>query len=216
MDVRILYLDDQIAVAVKPYGVLSEDGSGEKGMPALLSEQEGGDFYPVHRLDRTTSGVMVYARTRSSAARLSEAIAADRLTKTYLAVVEGDPADGGELCDLLYYDRTRNKSYVVRRERKGVKEARLRYERLSSAAYEGGEVSLVRVVLLTGRTHQIRVQFASRKHPLVGDRRYGSTVPAQNIALCASELIFPHPVTGEEIRFTCEPTDEIFRVFQLY
>ena len=214
MDVRILFEDEHIAVVFKPYGMLSERHDSLPNVPAVLEELCGSTIYPVHRLDRTTEGLVVYAKTPSVAAKLSAAIAGGSVHKAYLAAVEGVAEDGGELRDLLYFDRTRNKSYVVKRERKGVKEARLVYERLSTAEYEGHTVSLVRVELLTGRTHQIRVQFASRKHPLVGDRRYGSTVPADNIALCACELIFPHPVTGEEMRFTCDPTNEIFQVFK--
>lgn len=211
---QVIFADEQIAVAVKPYGVLSEDGAEEKGMPALLREQLGGGIYPVHRLDRTTEGVMVFARNKTAAARLSGIVASGGINKEYLAVVEGEPADGGELCDLLYFDRARNKSYVVRRERRGVKEARLWYERLATASYEGRTVSLVRIALLTGRTHQIRVQFASRRYPLVGDLRYGSTIQADQIALCACALRFAHPASGEELRFVCEPTNEIFQTFE--
>lgn len=216
MEIRVLYRDDCLVAAIKPYGVLSEDGDREKGMPALLSQQIGGEVLPVHRLDRTTAGVMVFARTRDAAARLSEAIRRGDVTKTYLAVAEGVTEPGGELSDLLYFDRRKAKSYVVARERKGVKEARLLYERLAAAEYEGRELSLLRVTLLTGRTHQIRVQFASRRHPLVGDRRYGSAVESDRIALCAAELRFPHPVSGEEMRFTCQPEGGVFDLFASY
>ena len=210
MDARVLYQDEHLAVVFKPYGLLSETHESQPNLPAVLRGLCGCTVYPVHRLDRTTEGLMVYAKTPSAAAGLSASIADGALRKIYLAAVEGVPEDGGELCDLLYYDRSRHKSYVVTRERRGVKEARLRYQRLSTAVYEGKTVSIVRVGLLTGRTHQIRVQFASRRHPLVGDRRYGSTVSSDNIALCACELSFPHPATGEEMRFTCAPTHEAF------
>ena len=211
---RIIYSDEHIAVAVKPYGVLSEDSGSERGMPSLLGEMLGGEIFAVHRLDRTTHGLTVYARTRGAAARLSELIRDGRVTKTYLAVAGGVTEPSGELTDLLWYDRARGKSYVVRRERRGVKEARLSFERLAVGEYRGAEVSLLRVRLFTGRTHQIRVQFASRRHPLVGDRRYGSGIAADNIALCAAALSFPHPVSGEEMSFTCEPQGEVFRVFE--
>lgn len=214
MNVGILFQDEHIIVVFKPCGVLSEAHESQPNLPAILRERCGCAVYPVHRLDRTTEGLMVYAKMSAAAAKLGQAIADGKLHKTYLAAVEGIPEDKGELRDLLYYDRARGKSYVVQRERRGVKEARLRYERLASAGYEGREISLVRIVLLTGRTHQIRVQFASRRHPLVGDRRYGSTVPAKDIALCACELTFPHPVTGEKMRFTCDPTNEIFQAFK--
>lgn len=116
----------------------------------------------------------------------------------------------GGMEDLLYFDRGRGKSYVVKRERRGVKPAKLVYRRLDTRQMGDTAVSLVRVRLLTGRTHQIRVQFASRKMPLVGDRRYGSHIPAEYIALCAAELSFPHPITGEDMRFRIVPDDGIF------
>lgn len=204
-DARVLYQDKHIVVAVKPYDVLSEMHDTLPNMPRLLARQCGCEVYPVHRLDRTTQGLMVYAKTRASAAALSALIQRGEVQKNYLAVIEGVPEDHGELCDLLYYDRSRGKSYVVKRVRKGVKEARLRFECFETAELNGIAVSKLRIRLLTGRTHQIRVQFASRKMPLVGDRRYGSHIPAGHIALCACELRFPHPVTGEEMRFSCDP-----------
>ena len=213
MDARVLFRDEHIAVVFKPYGMLSEAHDSLPNLPAFLREECGCGACPVHRLDRTTEGLMVYALTPAAAAVLSEAIRSGNLHKEYLAAVEGVPEDRAELCDLLYYDRARGKSYVVRRARRGVREARLRYERLACAEYEGRAVSLVRIELLTGRTHQIRVQFASRRHPLVGDRRYGSGIAAEHIALCACSLRFPHPVTGEELRFDCAPTDEMFGLF---
>ena len=145
---------------------------------------------------------MVYAKTQEAARRLSAMIQQGRVEKTYLAVVEGVP------------DRRKNKSYVVKRERKGVKQARLQYEVLQTIEHEGQWLSLLNIQLLTGRTHQIRVQFASRKMPLVGDRRYGSHIHADHIQLCAARLSFTHPVTGEEMRFSYDPTDEFFRLFK--
>jgi len=202
-DANIIFEDDCIAVAYKPFGVLSEAHASSPNMQAILRDLCGCEVYPVHRLDKTTEGLMVYAKTKDAAAKLSLAIQQGQMQKTYLALVEGTPDEYGELCDLLYYDRQRGKSFVVKRERRGVKEARLSYERLKTDELSGTAVSLLKICLLTGRTHQIRVQFASRKMPLVGDRRYGSHVPADNIALCASELRFPHPVTGEELQFSC-------------
>jgi len=214
MDAHILFQDEHLLVAYKPYDVLSEAHDSRPNMPAILRELCGGEIYPVHRLDRTTQGLMVYARDRSTAAALSEVIREGRMHKTYLAAAEGAADDGGELRDLLYYDRERNKSFVVKRERKGVKEAVLRYERLGVGEYNGAAVSLLRVGLITGRTHQIRVQFASRRHPLIGDRRYGSSIRADHIALCCCELNFPHPVTGKELPFTYTPDDGVFQLFQ--
>lgn len=212
--VSILYQDDHIIVAVKPYGALSEEDEKKPNMPSLLKEQTGCEsVYPVHRLDRTTQGVMVYTKTKEAASSLSAQIQRGETEKTYLAVVEGVPDESsGEYSDLLYFDLRKNKSYVVKRERKGVKEARLRYEVLNTAEVDGKSLSLLKIRLLTGRTHQIRVQFASRKMPLVGDRRYGSRRVCENIQLCASELEFIHPFTGEEMRFSYRPTNEYFEM----
>ena len=137
------------------------------------------------------------------------------MEKTYLAVAEGVPSEPvGELRDLLYFDRRKNKSYVVKRERRGVKQARLQYEVLQTIEHEGERLSLLQIRLLTGRTHQIRVQFASRQMPLVGDRRYGSHIPAEHIQLCSARLGFPHPVTGEELSFSVDPTGEFYQLFK--
>ncbi len=195
--------------------MLSEFDAHKPNMPSLLKDKAGCDpVYPVHRLDRTTQGVMVYALSEDAARRLSAMIQQGQLEKTYLAVVEGVPEGSqGEYTDLLYFDRRKNKSYVVKRERKGVKQARLQYEVLQTIGHEGKQISLLRIRLMTGRTHQIRVQFASRKMPLVGDRRYGSHIPADHIQLCSAKLSFTHPFTGEELSFSYEPTDEYFKLF---
>ena len=213
----ILFQDDHLIVAVKPYGVFSEFDEHKPNMPSLLKNEAGCDpVYPVHRLDRTTQGVMVYALSEDAARRLSAMIQQGQLEKTYLAVVEGVPEGSrGEYTDLLYFDRCKNKSYVVKRERKGVKQARLQYEVLQTIEHEERSLSLLRIRLMTGRTHQIRVQFASRKTPLVGDRRYGSHIPADHIQLCSAKLSFSHPFTGEELSFSHEPTDEYFKCFKL-
>lgn len=212
----IYYQDEHLAAAYKPYGVLCEENEKSPNMPALLKAELGCDeIYPVHRLDRTTQGVMVYAETKEAAKRLSALIQSGGMEKTYLAVVEGEPQEpSGEMRDLLYFDRKKNKSYVVKRERKGVKEAVLRYETLQTTEIDGRTLSLLKIVLLTGRTHQIRVQFASRKMPLAGDRRYGSTARG-DIMLCSSELRFIHPFTSEEMCFSFTPTNEYFGLFTL-
>lgn len=160
---EILYSDPEIAVCVKPVGVDSEHD-----MPQMLEAQLGGDFLPVHRLDQNVGGVMVYARTKGAAAALSAAVQAGTFVKEYVATVHSTPPERGDWTDLLFKDSSKNKVFVVKRERKGVKKARLEYELL-----RGGETSLVRVRLHTGRSHQIRVQFASRGYPLCGDRKYG-------------------------------------------
>ena len=168
MDIPLLFSDKCIVVCLKPPGV----DSGDAGMPALLSAAAPcPGVFCVHRLDRAVGGVMVYALKRESAAGLSRQMGDGRFEKEYLAVAHGRPEkDADTLQDLLYHDRVKNKSYVVRRKRAGVKEAVLDYRVL--AEREG--LSLLSVTLHTGRTHQIRVQFASRRHPLVGDVKYGS------------------------------------------
>ena len=195
---NILYEDRELLVCEKPAGLISEEG----GLPALLrAELSLPELYCVHRLDRETGGLMVYAKTRRAAAGLSAAIAAGELKKEYLAVVQGQPEPGGELRDLLYRDAAKNKSFVVKRMRKGVREARLSYRLLDTR--EG--LSLLRIYLETGRSHQIRVQFASRGFPLAGDRKYGSALRDWGLALWSASLAFPHPVSREILRFALLP-----------
>ena len=193
----VLFYDDSIAVCVKPAGVDSQND-----MPRLLQTILGGAAYCVHRLDWDVGGVMVYARTGDAAAALSRAVADGRLDKRYLAVCAGRPeADAGEYRDLLYHDAGKNKTYVVTRQRRGVREAVLRYRVLETR--DGA--SLVAVQLLTGRSHQIRVQFASRAMPLLGDAKYGSRERGCPIALWSQSLSFPHPKSGELLRFRAQP-----------
>lgn len=200
---EILYADAAVAVVVKPAGVLSQ-GDAENAMPALLQKQLGGMIFPVHRLDQPTGGVMVYARTQDAAAKLSAQMQSEAFGKEYLAVLDGTPEPAeGELHDLLFFDRQKGKSYAVRRKRAGVKDARLAYRVLVQA--EG--LTLVRVRLYTGRTHQIRVQFSSRGWPLTGDGKYGSRNNRCAPALWSAELHFAHPVTGETLIFRSQPPE---------
>lgn len=200
---EILYADAAVAVVVKPAGVLSQ-GDAEDAMPALLQKQLGGTIFPVHRLDQPTGGVMVYARTQDAAAKLSAQMQSDAFGKEYLAVLDGTPEPAeGELHDMLFFDRQKGKSYAVRRKRAGVKDARLNYRALAQA--EG--LTLVRVRLFTGRTHQIRVQFSSRGWPLTGDGKYGSRNNRCAPALWSAELHFAHPVTGETLAFRSQPPE---------
>jgi len=173
----ILYSDKDIIVCIKPVGLDSE-----KELPVAL----GGEIYPIHRLDKNVGGVMVYARTRPAAAALSKAVQEGTMVKEYVAMVHGTPPEQGDWTDLLWKDSTKNKVFVVKRERKGVKKARLEFRRLSD-----GERSLVHVRLHTGRSHQIRVQFASRGYPLVGDHKYGSRDEATAPMLFSCRISFP-------------------------
>ncbi len=199
MTLTVLYRDRSLIVAVKPVGVLSEEHTSESCMPALIREAIGSpDIYvgTVHRLDKNVGGLMVYALTPNMTGKLSNALAAEDAGKEYLAVLHGHPAEeSGTLKDLLFHDRQRNKTYVVKRKRNGVKEASLSYRVLKA----NGETALVAVKLHTGRTHQIRVQFASRGLPLVGDGRYGGGIG--DPALFAYRLTFRHPKTGKTLTF---------------
>ena len=210
---EILYQDRHIAVVVKPRGALSEAGDPQS-VPALLQPLLG-EVFAVHRLDRAVGGVMVYARTREAAARLSAAMQSGSLKKTYTAILGGRPsAEEGELCDYLYHDRRQNKSFVVDGARNGAKKAILRYRLLDQKSQDGVDFSRVSVELLTGRTHQIRVQLASRGTPLCGDGKYGSRVKCPYVALTATELSFPHPKTGKTMTFFAPvPTDFPWSVF---
>ncbi len=207
---KILFSDEHIAVCIKPRGVVSQgDVVGRENMLCLLEEVLGGPIYPLHRLDREVGGVMVYAKSKTAAANLSRDIAEHRFKKEYLALVHGVPeTKNGEMKDLLFKDSSKNKSFVVKRERKGVKKASLEYELLNTVDTENGPLSVMRVLLHTGRTHQIRVQFASRKMPLVGDRKYGARDNFSVLGLWSYKISFSHPITKELLSFSAEP-DEI-------
>ena len=200
---KIVYSDSNLVVCIKPSGVVSTDEPG--GMPSLLQKElnaEENSILTVHRLDRVVSGLMVYARNKKTAASLSSQITAKTFRKEYLAVVHGVPEEpAGTMEDLLFRDTGKNKTYVVKRERKGVRSAALNYQVLDSR--EG--LSLVRIELLTGRTHQIRAQFSSRSLPLVGDRKYGAADDGCEVALWSARLCFRHPESGETMDFSQDP-----------
>ncbi len=176
---KILYENKNVVAVLKPHGVLSQSGadsSGEENMLQLVSEHIGAEAGLLHRLDRPTGGIMVFSKNKSAEGRLFAAIAdKDICTKEYLAVVSGRPdEDEGEMRDLLFKDARAGKSFVVSTPRRGAKEALLYYKVLGSAVGEQGELSLVRIRLGTGRTHQIRAQLSSRQMPIAGDGKYGS------------------------------------------
>ena len=189
----ILFVDKDIVVCVKPVGL-----DAEHQLPEELKKQLGGEIFTLHRLDMNVGGVMVYARTKSAAASLSTLIQQGQMVKEYVAMVHGTPPESGDWTDLLFKDSRRNKVFVVDRERSGVKKARLEYRRLSE-----GEQSLVRIRLYTGRSHQIRVQFASRKFPLVGDHKYGARDDVAVPMLYSCCITFPYK--GEEKSFSSLP-----------
>ena len=201
---EILFEDRDVLVCIKPQGIVSQSDASSESMISLLEAHTGETVYPLHRLDREVGGVMVYAKSHFAAATLSKDIAEHNFKKEYMALVHGKPeADKGEMRDLLFKDSRKNKSYEVKRIRKGVKEALLEYEVLNSK--DG--LSLVRVLLHTGRTHQIRVQFASRKMSLVGDKKYGADDDFKDIGLWSYRISFKHPKTKELLKFEKMPTN---------
>ena len=202
---EILYEDKAILVCVKPAGFLSTDEPG--GLPGLLREQmgdPGAELRTVHRLDRVVGGLMLLARSAEAASKLSRQIRDGDFDKRYLAVVHGETPEKGELRDLLLRNKAERKTYVVSAPARGVQEAVLRYETLGRA--EG--LSLVRIELLTGRTHQIRCQFSSHGWPLVGDRKYSLLEDNCGIALWSHFLSFRHPASGESLRFSAQPPEQ--------
>lgn len=200
---RLVYVDEHIVVCEKPPRVLSTDEPG--GVPDLVREALGdfkADVRTVHRLDRVVSGLMVLARTPSAASELSRQIREDQFEKEYLAVVHGAPeAQSGRLEDLLVRDKARKMTMVAKEPGKDVQPAALQYWLLKQV--QG--LSRVRIRLETGRTHQIRVQFASREMPLVGERKYSTLDEDCQIALWSYRLAFSHPATGQKMEFTLEP-----------
>ena len=203
---EVLYLDEDILVCIKPPRVLSTDEPG--GVPELARQELGqpqADMRTVHRLDRVVSGVMVLARSAQAASELSRQIREGSFQKEYLAVIHGSPAqDQGQLRDLLYRDKARRMTMVAQEPGKGVQEALLDYQVLGRR--EG--LSLVKIRLHTGRTHQIRVQFASRGMPLVGERKYSTLEDDCQIALWSHALGFVHPTTGKPMSIRKQPSRE--------
>ena len=186
---EILYSDNNIFVIVKPVGLDSEHE-----VPTAL----GGEIFPIHRLDKNVGGVMVYARTKQAAAALSKAVQEGTMVKEYVATVHGTPPESGDWEDFLFKDSRKNKVFAVKKERKGVKYARLEFKRLTA-----GEESLVRIRLHTGRSHQIRVQFASRGFPLVGDHKYGARDEHTAPLLFSCRITFPYK--GQQRSFEALP-----------
>lgn len=191
---EILFENENFVACVKDVGL-----SSEEDMVRLLKDITKSEIYTVHRLDTAVGGVMVYAKNKKWAAYLSSLIEKRELKKTYLAICEGVFSEKeGEMNDLLFKDSKRNKSFVVSRERKGVKKARLSYTVANETSANGKNFSLAVVTLDTGRSHQIRVQFSSRKHPLVGDGKYGSKTNC-------SIALFSHKIAFGDYEFSAYP-----------
>lgn len=190
---ELLYHDTDFAVCVKPVGL-----DAEHDIPAALQEALGGEVYTLHRLDKNVGGVMVYARNKATAAALSKVIQEGAMVKEYVAMVHGTPPEEGDWQDLLFKDSRKNKVFVVKKQRAGVKAARLEYKRLTA-----GETSLVQIRLHTGRSHQIRVQFSSRGFPLVGDHKYGSRSQRVEPMLHSWRITFRYK--GKQYQFEDRP-----------
>lgn len=199
---QIIYQDEKLLVCVKPAGVLSTDEPG--GVPELARQalkDPQANVRTVHRLDRVVGGLMVLARTARAASDLSTQIRDGSFKKEYLAVIHGCPEENeGTLRDLLFRNKEERKTYIVTQPGKDVQEAVLRYRVM--AKVEG--LSLVRIALETGRTHQIRAQFSGRGMSLVGDKKYGLGEEGP-IALWSCGLKFTHPAKGEEMAFSLQP-----------
>ena len=199
-EITVLFEDNNIIAAVKPAGVLSQAGN-TADMISLLGEGRG-EIYPLHRLDKNVGGVMVFAKNKQAAAKMSQLISENRMSKSYYAVLCGKPEeDCAVLEDLLFKDSSKNKSFVVKRMRKGVKKASLEYKTVESVKTDSGNLTLVKIKLHTGRTHQIRVQFSSRKLPLLGDGRYGGKSDKCDIALWSTEISFISPFDRQNLTF---------------
>ncbi len=225
-DLQVLYEDNHIIVVVKPQNIPSqEDESGDKDMLTMVKEyvkvkeNKPGNVYVglVHRLDRPTGGVMVFAKTSKSASRLSEAMKSDEgFSKRYLAVVNGKPRDNrAKLVNYLKKNARTNTVQVVPELTTGAKRAELDYVVLESKE----KVSLVDVKLYTGRSHQIRVQLKNIGCPIYGDVRYGGDILAKghNLALWSYELKLVHPTTKQNMTFRCYPPEDMvpWKVFNL-
>ena len=215
---NIIYEDNHLLVVEKPAKIpVQEDSSKDIDMLTLLkdyrkiNENKPGEAFIglVHRLDRPVSGIMVFAKTSKAASRLSDQIRQNTFHKTYLAVVEGTLPSQGKFEDYLIKNEKENISYVTTKE-KG-KYSCLEYQVLSTK----DNLSLVEINLITGRSHQIRVQFSSKNHPLIGDSKYGHNPNNIDIALFAKSITFNHPTTKEELTFTLDiPNKYPFNLFK--
>ena len=209
-DLVILYEDNHLLVVVKEANIpVCSDSSNDLDLLTILKEylkekyNKKGNVYLglVHRLDRPVEGIIVFAKTSKAASRLSDQIRKNEIKKTYHAIVENVPKEKDTFIDYLYKDEKTNTSYVTDKQ-KG-KESILEYTRINTK----NNLSLVKINLITGRHHQIRVQFSSRNYPLYGDHKYNKKFISdnkENISLIATHLSFYHPVTKELLNFNIE------------
>ena len=222
--VKVIYEDNHLLVVEKPVNILSQgDNTNDDDMVNLLKKylkekynKPGNVFVGlVHRLDRPVGGCMVFAKTSKAASRLSEQVRNKSFKKTYRAVIHGNMNKKEDnLLDYLYKNKKTNMVSVVSKNTKDAKDARLSYETLDSQK----GFSLVQIDLKTGRPHQIRVQFASRKHPLFGDQRYGQNLNkvGQQIALWSYKIEIDHPTTKERMEFVCDvPKEYPWNIFNI-
>ena len=187
---QILYEDKEIICVEKPIGIpVQPDPSGDKDLMSLVKEERKiPSLYLVHRLDRAVGGAVLFAKSSRAAAKWSEAFAERRVEKVYYLVASGVPEDVGEMRDFIRKESAASKAFITKGAHGGAKEAHLSYETVARSEDAGEPCALVRVRLTTGRFHQIRVQFASRKMPLFGDGKYGSRKKGCRPALFASAL----------------------------
>lgn len=222
MDIKILHEDEDIVVAYKPHGVPSQaDKTGDLDMVTYLTKKCKAKYIGIiNRLDRPVGGIMVFAKNPQSAGKLSLQLQKNEISKQYTAVTCGEPSEkNGELADYLIKNQKDNISKVVNKGTKEAKEARLEYSVLDTVEDgEWGKLSLVKVDLITGRHHQIRVQFSSRNLPLWGDNKYNEAFKKRRgfteIALCSTSLSFNHPKTNKKIDFEVKADGEGFKVFE--
>ena len=214
-DLTILHEDNHIIVVMKPQGLAS---CGDESGDDIMLEQvrryvkekynKPGNVYIglIHRLDRPTGGIMVFAKTSKAASRLAEQMRGGDFEKKYLAVLVGVPKEPkATLVNYLKKNPVNNMVYICTQTTDGAKLASLEYRVLE----EKGGHCLTEIKLHTGRTHQIRVQMAGISHPVYGDMRYGGeSAKKGNLALWAYSLTFTHPVTKERLRFMLEPPAE--------
>ena len=207
MEIKLHYEDAHIVVAEKPFGICSQEGKGES-MVSILSSQLNCKILPVHCLDTQTTGLIVYAKTKHACTELTKQIQGGVFKKEYFCICHGDISQRGEMKDFLYHDKLKNKSFVVASKRMGTKEAILEYTTLESKE----QLNFVKVKLHTGRTHQIRVQFASRGNVLYGDGKYGAK-DNDRIALHSCYLSITHPKTGRQLTWVSQPQGGIWDLF---